>query len=120
MPPAVVHGLRPRIRYNLAMSPPEPIPHIPPDIPHILAKAAAILREEGATEVYVFGSFSRGDIRPDSDLDLAVTGLASTRIIPAMTRLLREVGRMSDLIQIEREPVFIRYLSSTGELRRVA
>ncbi len=92
----------------------------PDSIPEILAKAAAILREEGATEVYVFGSFARGDIRPDSDLDLAVAGLDSTRIIPAMGRICREVGRMSDLIQIEREPVFIRYLRSAGELRRVA
>lgn len=86
----------------------------------LLARAAAILCEEGATEVYVFGSFARGDSRPESDLDLAVVGLASGRVITAMSRLLRETGHMPDLIQIEREPVFVRYLKSVGELRRVA
>src|SRR5437660_10662654 len=97
-----------------------PAPHSIPDIPHILAKAAAILREEGATEVYVFGSFSRGDIRPESDIDFAVAGLASDRVIPAMGRVRELTDRMVDIIQMEREQVFIRYLQSTGELRRVA
>jgi predicted nucleotidyltransferase len=97
------------------MPAPESLP-----IPEVLAKAAAILRDEGATEVYVFGSFARGDVRPDSDLDLAVAGLASARIIPAMGRLWDACGRMTDIIQIEREPVFVRYLRSTGEWRRVA
>jgi predicted nucleotidyltransferase len=89
-------------------------------ISEVIAKAAAILREEGATEVYVFGSFARGDVRPDSDMDFAVMGLSSARIIPAMGRLWDACGRMTDIIQVEREPVFIRYLNSTGELRRVA
>ena len=31
------------------------------------------LREHGAVEAYVFGSMTRGEERPDSDLDLLVT-----------------------------------------------
>ena len=86
----------------------------------LLAKAAAILREEGASEVYVFGSFARGCAGPDSDLDFAVVGLPEGKLLHAMGRLLAEVGRLSDLVRMEREPAFVRYLKSTGELRRVA
>jgi predicted nucleotidyltransferase len=86
----------------------------------LLAKAAAILRDEGALEVYAFGSFARGDAGPHSDIDLAVVGLAPERIIPAMGRVRVQTGRSADIIQIELEPVFVRYLKSTGELRRVA
>lgn len=93
-----------------------------PAFPHadLIARAAAILREEGATEVYIFGSFARGEARPGSDIDLAVTGLRKGGVISAMSKLIRELGIMSDLIQIEREPVFVRYLKSIGEMRRVA
>ncbi len=90
------------------------------DIHPLLAKAAAILRDEGAVEVYAFGSFARGDAGPGSDIDLAVAGLATERIIPAMGRVRVETGRSVDIIQVEQDPVFVRYLRSTGELRRVA
>ena len=90
-------------------------------VPHpLVAAAAAILREEGASEVYVFGSFARGDTHPESDLDLAVLGLASERVLRAMARVRRATGRAADVVQIEREPVFIQFLRSTRELRRVA
>lgn len=90
------------------------------DIPSMIAQAAAILRQEGASEVYVFGSFARGSAGPDSDLDLAVAGLPEESVLRAMGRLWSEVGRLSDLVRVEREPVFVRYLRSIGELRRVA
>ena len=89
-------------------------------IAELLASVGAILREEGAAEVYVFGSFARGDVRPDSDIDLAVVGLASDRIIPAMGRVREVTGRMADILQVEGQHAFVRYLRSTGELRRVA
>jgi len=56
---------------------------------------------------------------PESDLDLAVSGLPDQRIIPAMGRLLDETGRMTDILQIEDDPALVRYLRSKGELRRV-
>jgi predicted nucleotidyltransferase len=86
----------------------------------LVAKAAAILREEGATEVYVFGSWARGTARPDSDLDLAVSGLPPERYFKAAARVSAETGRMADILEIEREPTFVAFLRSRGELRRVA
>jgi predicted nucleotidyltransferase len=42
-----------------------------------LLEAADLLRNMGATQVFVFGSAIRGEVRSDSDVDLAVTGLPS-------------------------------------------
>lgn len=100
--------------YNARVKP------VPTDIPALLAKAAAILREEGASDVYVFGSFSRGSAVSGSDLDLAVLGLPEDRVMMALGRLLSELGQMADLVRVEREPAFVGYLRSKGELRRVA
>jgi len=35
-------------------------------------KAIEILREHGAEKIKIFGSYVRGDTRPDSDLDILV------------------------------------------------
>ena len=45
------------------------------DLPNLRARREAILRiasEFGASNVRVFGSAARGDMRPDSDLDIVV------------------------------------------------
>ena len=36
--------------------------------------AIKILKTEGCTEIYLFGSLAEGDFREDSDIDLAVKG----------------------------------------------
>jgi predicted nucleotidyltransferase len=89
-------------------------------IPEIVATAGAILLQEGAREVYVFGSWARGEARDGSDLDLAVTGLPPEHLLRAMQRVTDATRRMVDVVETEREPAFIDYLRSRGELRRVA
>ena len=51
----------------------------PIDSEELIRQAAEVLRAHGATEVYVFGTFAHGDVRPDSDLDIAVRGLVRLR-----------------------------------------
>jgi predicted nucleotidyltransferase len=94
------------------------IPQLP--FADLVARAAEILREEGASEVYVFGSVARAAAKQDSDLDLAVAGLPADRMVRAISRLVSETGKLVDLVQVEREPALVRYLQSKGELRRVA
>lgn len=82
--------------------------------------AARILREQGATEVFVFGSAASDTMRPDSDIDLAVRGLPPEKFFRAMSLVTRAVHRTLDLIDLDEPSMFSAYLQERGELRRVA
>ena len=60
-----------------------------PSIADIQAIISPIAREYGAERIYLFGSFARGDARPDSDVDL--------RIDRGTVRGLRFAGLLGDL-----------------------
>lgn len=82
--------------------------------------AAAILKRYGAREVYVFGSAATGPLRKDSDIDLAVSGLPPECYFRAMGDAADVLGRDLDLIDLDDDSPFTRYLKEEGELRRVA
>jgi len=90
------------------------------DIKNDIETAARILREEGATEVYVFGSAAHGKMRPDSDIDLAVRGLPPERYFPAMGRVVDAIQRLFDLVDLDEENLFTQYIVQKGVLQRVA
>ena len=85
----------------------------------LIEKAAAALKAAGAREVYVFGSAGKGKLRPDSDVDIAVSGLPPEGFFRAMGKASRAVGRPVDLIDLDEDNPFARYLKSKGELLRV-
>ena len=82
--------------------------------------AARILREAGASEVFVFGSAARGEGRPESDLDLAVRGLPPEKFFSAMAAATLAVSVPLDLVDLDEPNPFTEFLESEGELRRVA
>lgn len=69
-----------------------------------LPHAVACLRAFGATQVVLFGSFARGDVRADSDVDLAVRGVPVGDHIPAMAAVARSLGCRVDLVRLETAP----------------
>ena len=85
-----------------------------------IERATAVLKAAGAREVYVFGSAADERMRPDSDVDLAVSGLPPEAFFRAMSDAERALGRPLDLIDLDEETPFTRYLKSEGGLRRVA
>jgi predicted nucleotidyltransferase len=86
----------------------------------LLDKAALALKAAGAKEVYVFGSASKGGMRPNSDIDIAVSGLPPEVFFRAMAKASRALGRPIDLIDLDEDNPFTRYLKKDGELQRVA
>ncbi len=82
-------------------------------------KAAAVLREHGAREVYVFGSAAKGTLRARSDIDLAVSGLPPSLFFRAMSKAADVLDRPLDLIDLDQDAPFTRYLKEEGELVRV-
>jgi predicted nucleotidyltransferase len=80
------------------------------DLKEEIGKAAAALRAAGAREVYLFGSAARGNLRENSDIDMAVSGLPPKRFFHAMGEVSRIFNRSLDLIDLDEDNPFTRYL----------
>lgn len=89
------------------------------DMSASIAAAAAALKAAGAREVYLFGSARTGKLRADSDVDMAVSGLPPQLFFRAMGQASRALGRPLDLVDLDLDNPFTRYLKEEGELQRV-
>ena len=84
-----------------------------------LLAAANLLRSMGASRVFVFGSTARGELRPDSDIDMAVSGLPARIYFSAVSRASDILGRPVDLVDLDDDTPLVRHLLRSGELVRV-
>ncbi len=82
------------------------------------AQAARVLKEEfGASRVWVFGSLNQAWFHEGSDLDLAVEGIAPSRMSAAWSRGEELVGGSVDLISFEEaDPSLWIHIVTQGEL----
>jgi len=87
---------------------------------NVLLAAANLLRSMGAKEVFVFGSATKGGLRPDSDIDLAVSGLPSQFYFSAISKVSDLLHRPVDLVDLDDSTPLVRHLVASGELVRVA
>jgi predicted nucleotidyltransferase len=85
-----------------------------------LSAAAHLLRTLGAAQVFVFGSATKGALRPDSDIDMAVSGLPSKIYFSAISKVSELLGRPVDLVDLDDSTPLVRHLLTSGELVRVA
>src|SRR5262245_31285984 len=65
----------------------------------VLRKYEVVLRENGATGLFIFGSRARGADRPDSDLDLFIDYDPVSRV-PNMFRLMQIEEQISEALGI--------------------
>jgi uncharacterized protein len=81
------------------------------------ARIAALLRRDfGVKRVVLFGSLASGRFQPDSDIDLAVEGLAAAAFFPALAQASRLSEFPIDLKPIEDlTPHFRMRVLTTGE-----
>jgi len=89
---------------------------VTPYIPEIITEEfLPRLRAHGAVEAYVFGSMTRGEERPDSDLDLLVTFNPPITLFHRMDvaeQLSEMIGRKVDLLEAI-HPYFVPYIEPT-------
>lgn len=90
-----------------------------PELNTLIELAAAALKAAGAREVYVFGSAAQGKMHEGSDVDMAVEGLPPAAFFRAMAAASDVLRRPLDLVDLDEDNSFTRYLRSEGELRRV-
>jgi predicted nucleotidyltransferase len=100
--------------------PPKEIIIKPAELQQAIEQAVTILKEAGAEAVYLFGSVVEGPLRPRSDIDLAVTGLPPTKFFQVMGKTLLVLPRPLDLVDLDVDTPFTRYLKQKGKLYRVA
>jgi predicted nucleotidyltransferase len=85
----------------------------------LLETAVRILKSAGSLEVYVFGSAAHGDIGLANDIDIAVTGLAPERFFKVMGQMQMAIYKQIDLIDLDEDNAFTRYLKDENELVRI-
>lgn len=89
------------------------------EIGQLIETAAQSLKAAGAREVYLFGSAARGEMREDSDIDLAVSGLPPELFYRAGAAAEDALGRTLDLVDLDEITPFTQYLKEESELLRV-
>ena len=57
----------------------------------LFEKISSFLKKEGATKVAIFGSYARGEERPESDIDVLVE-FSETEGLLTMVRIERAIG----------------------------
>lgn len=85
----------------------------------LIKRIAAELKTAGAREIYVFGSAAKGTEEGASDLDLALSGLPPSIFYRMGARVSDLIGRSVDLVDLDINTPFTRYLRTENELVRV-
>ena len=92
---------------------------MPTTLSETIEAAAKVLREQGAREVYLFGSAATGRLRDGSDIDLAIAGLPPERFFRAMGLAADLLDRPLSLMDLDDDTPFTRYLRADGGLQFV-
>ena len=76
-----------------------------------------LVDEFGATRIVLFGSLLSGRLEQQSDVDLAVRGIAPARYFDALARVTEILGRDVDLVELDRASAsLLRRIRETGEV----
>ena len=92
---------------------------IPDTYQQDIRRAIEILKDAGCTDIYLFGSLASSKIRSVSDIDLAIRGCAKQKYFQLLGKLIFELDKPVDLVDLDRQDSFSRYLLEEGELLRI-
>lgn len=99
---------------------PDELKNLPLSYQNDIRKAIKILKENGAKEVFVFGSIANGKFNENSDIDIAVKGLPTSDFYKIASILIFELENEIDLIDLDdRENRFTQILLKIGGLLKV-
>ncbi len=82
-------------------------------------KAIEILKGAGCTDIFLFGSLATEKARDSSDIDLAIRGCPQGEFFHLLGRLLLELDHPVDLVSLDKQDAFARYLEEEEELLQV-
>jgi predicted nucleotidyltransferase len=82
--------------------------------------AISILKEEGCSEVYIFGSIAKGKTHINSDIDIAVKGINGEKFFKIFAKLMNAMEHRVDLLDLNSDKHFAKHIFKTGNIFRVA
>lgn len=98
----------------------EKIEKLPNSYQDDIKKAIEILKENGAKEVFIFGSIANGKFNMNSDIDIAVRGIEAEKFYKVASILMFELENEFDLIDLDdKENRFSQMLLEVGGLLKV-
>ncbi len=92
---------------------------IPDDYKRDIMRARKILKNGGCSDIFLFGSLTTGEYRDNSDIDLAIRGCPKGKFFHFLGKLLFELKHSVDLINLDNQDAFSRYLEKEGELIQI-
>ena len=92
---------------------------IPPIYQRDIQRAVEILKASGCTDIFLFGSLAVGTSQGGSDIDLAVRGCPQGSFFHLLGQLMIELDHPVDLVSLDREDAFARFLEQEGELLQI-
>lgn len=95
------------------------LPGLPPDVQQDIEMGVQILKAGGCAQVYILGSVAAGRSHSESDIDFAVRGCPPERFFKLQGRLLRELSRSSDLIDLDVDPDLAEFLRTESKMVHV-
>ncbi len=96
------------------------INRIPDEFKGDINTAISILKEYGCREIYIFGSLAEGNINMGSDIDFAVKGIDESSYFLIWSRLYMTLNHAVDLVNLDKDDRFGKFLLSEDSLFRVA
>ena len=83
-------------------------------------RAITILKEAGCNEVFLFGSLASQAIRDESDIDLAIRGCPQGKFFHLLGQLLLELDHSVDLVNLDSQDAFSKFLEEEEDLVQIA
>lgn len=98
----------------------EKVDKLPNSYKKDIEKAIKILKDNGAKEVFIFGSIVEGKFDENSDIDIAVKGLKESEFYRVASILMFELENEMDLIDLDdKEDSFSQMITRVGGLLKV-
>jgi len=84
-----------------------------------IENASICLKEEGCTEIFLFGSLITGKYSDSSDIDFGIMGLSPRKYIRTYSKLNNIVKNRFDLIDFDENIDMYNLLLSIGEIEKI-
>lgn len=85
-----------------------------------IKKAVKILKENGATEIFIFGSIVNGNFNENSDIDIAIKGIKREEFYRVASILMFEIEKEIDLVDLDDETDrFSQIILKNGNIIRI-